>query len=266
MPKTPDDFVFFWKPDGPNGWAGQWYSSPFTVRVALPAPQGDGDADGAREGEERDVYFPTAEHWMMAQKALLFGDREIFERVVSLPGSSSSPSSSSTSAAGPGPTRNTRSRPSKAVSPSNSNSNSNAKGAGGRAPRAPSPKEVKALGRKVKNFDDETWVRERGRIVLEGSLHKFRQNPQLRRELFGTGERELVEASPLDRIWGIGLGEKKARETCGSDAQGGKGWGLNLLGKALVEARAILREEFKAEEEEGQKEEAGDHGDASSSG
>ena len=234
MTKTPDDFVFFWKPDGPNGWAGQWYPSPFTARVTLPTPQENGDGEGTKGGEERDVYFPTAEHWMMAQKALLFGDRDIFERIVGLPPSSTTPSPS-----GPGPTRSARSRPSKTIS------SSNAKG----ARRPPSPKEVKALGRKVKDFDDETWVRERARIVLEGSLHKCRQNAELRRELFATGERELVEASPLDRIWGIGMGEKKGRETCGS---GQEGWGLNLLGKALVEARAILKEEFKDEVKEGE--------------
>ena len=260
MTKTPDDFVFFWKPDGPNGWAGQWYPSPFTVRVVLPALQGDGDEEeAAKEGEARDVYFPTAEHWMMAQKALLFGDRQIFERVVGLPSSSkssaksSAPSTSSAaSAEGPGPMRRGRLRPSKVASPTDPKA----------ARRPPSPKEVKALGRKVKNFDDETWLRERTRIVLEGSLHKFKQNAGLRRELFATGERELVEASPLDRIWGIGMGEKKGRETCASEASGRQGWGLNLLGKALVQARTILREEFK-DEVEG--EDAG-AGDASTSG
>ncbi|PIL26369.1 hypothetical protein GSI_12125 [Ganoderma sinense ZZ0214-1] len=250
MTKTPDDFVFFWKPDGSNGWAGQWHPSPFTARVALPPSQGNGDVEAA-EGEERDVYFPTAEHWMMAQKALLFGDREIFERVVGLPSSSFTSTSTSSgdtpSAAGPGPTRSTRSRPSKATAPTTPK--------GTRS--LPSPKEVKALGRKVKNFDDETWVRERTRIVLEGSLHKFRQNANLRRELLATGEKELVEASPLDGIWGIGMGEKKGRETCGSDALGRQGWGLNLLGKALVQARAILREEFK-DEAEGQVANGGD--------
>ena len=138
-----------------------------------------------------------------------------------------------------GPMRRGRLRPSKVVSPTDQKA----------ARRPPSPKEVKALGRKVKNFDDETWLRERTRIVLEGSLHKFRQNPELRRELFGTGERELVEASPLDRVWGIGMGEKKGRETCASEASGRQGWGLNLLGKALVQARTILREEFKDEVE-----------------
>jgi ribA/ribD-fused uncharacterized protein len=60
--------------------------------------------------------------------------------------------------------------------------------------------------------------------------------------LDATGERKIVEASPSDKIWGIGLGEKGALE------RGEQGWrGLNLLGKALMDARTILREEAKAE-------------------
>ena len=76
------------------------------------------------------------------------------------------------------------------------------------------------------------------RIVLDGSLLKFRQNPELSRMLDATGDKKIVEASPLDKIWGIGLGEKEAI------ARGGRGWrGQNLLGKALMKARKVLREE-----------------------
>jgi ribA/ribD-fused uncharacterized protein len=71
--------------------------------------------------------------------------------------------------------------------------------------------------------------------VVEGSVAKFGQNPQLGRFLLGTGDRVLVEASPLDRIWGIGLAANDAR------AADPEQWlGLNLLGEALMEARAIL--------------------------
>lgn len=92
---------------------------------------------------------------------------------------------------------------------------------------------VKSLGRKVSDFSEEIWVAERERIVLEGSVHKFRQNPELRAKLIATGNKMLVEASPRDRIWGIGYGAKNAI------AMQDK-WGLNLLGKALVETRRVV--------------------------
>ncbi|KAF8886587.1 hypothetical protein BD779DRAFT_1530495 [Infundibulicybe gibba] len=95
---------------------------------------------------------------------------------------------------------------------------------------------VKSLGRKVENFSEDAWVRERERIVLEGTLHKFRQNEALKEKLLATGDRMVVEASPYDKIWGIGMGEKDAI------SKGGAKWGLNLLGEALVKARTILRE------------------------
>lgn len=70
---------------------------------------------------------------------------------------------------------------------------------------------------------------------------KFRQNPDIREKLDATGDKIIVEASPRDKIWGIGLGEKEALE------RGEEGWkGLNLLGKALMKARTTLREEAKA--------------------
>ncbi len=99
---------------------------------------------------------------------------------------------------------------------------------------------MKALGRKVRNFDEGRWARERERIVLAGSLHKFRQHADLRALLLGTGERGLVEASPMDRVWGVGVGARKAAEMC-VGAEGREGWGMNLLGRALGEGRRILR-------------------------
>jgi len=105
---------------------------------------------------------------------------------------------------------------------------------------------VKALGREVSNFDDETWKAHRYQIVLDGNLAKFRQNPELKEKLFSTGSRKHVEASPRDRIWGIGFGSVSAGkmiDTMGSGETVPKKWGLNLLGKALDETRSILREE-----------------------
>jgi len=141
----------------------QWFPSPFTV-------------DGIR--------YPTAEHFMMAAKARLFGDREIEEQILK---------------------------------PSH-------------------PKQAKELGRKVRGFDEATWILERYRLVVEGNFAKFSQNPGLKEFLLGTGKRLLVEASPYDRIWGIGLAADHP------DAEKPAAWkGLNLLGFALMEVRAMLQ-------------------------
>ncbi|CAO2648009.1 Nn.00g089310.m01.CDS01 [Neocucurbitaria sp. VM-36] len=101
------------------------------------------------------------------------------------------------------------------------------------------PKEHKALGRKVKNFDGGKWDEHKLQIVIDGNYHKFTVSDDaknLRSMLLATGERELVEASPMDRIWGVGFTEKDA----------GKNrvrWGENLLGEALMSVRGRLREE-----------------------
>jgi ribA/ribD-fused uncharacterized protein len=161
-------FLFFWghrpQKDGSLG-AGclsQWWPAPFTV-------------DG--------TVYATAEHWMMAGKARLFGDAETERRIV----------------------------------------------------EAGSPAEAKKLGRLVRGFDEAVWERERFGIVVEGSVHKFAADEELRAFLRGTGERVLVEASPLDRVWGTGLAATDER------AADPERWrGPNLLGFALMEARARL--------------------------
>lgn len=104
-----------------------------------------------------------------------------------------------------------------------------------RALAAGHPKQTKDAGRSVRGFDDETWRRERFALVVAGSVHKFAAHPDLRAYLLGTGRRVLVEASPLDRIWGIGLAADDDR------ADDPDAWrGLNLLGFALMEARSRL--------------------------
>jgi len=162
-------YLFFWghtpPADGSVSKAcfSQWFSSPFAI-------------DG--------LHYPTAEHFMMAAKARLFGDRDIEEKILK---------------------------------PSH-------------------PKQAKELGRKVRDFDEATWIRERYRLVVEGNLAKFSQNAELRQFLLGTGKRVLVEASPHDRIWGIGLAADHP------DAEKPAGWkGLNLLGFALMEVREALQ-------------------------
>jgi ribA/ribD-fused uncharacterized protein len=129
------------------------------------------------------VHYQTAEHFMMAQKALLFEDHKTFQEILV----------------------------------------------------APTPKEAKKLGRTVKNFDTEVWKKKRFFIVLQGNVAKFGQNEQLAEYLLSTLDYILVEASPYDSIWGVGLAEEDAR------IQNVKNWkGLNLLGFALMQARVWL--------------------------
>jgi len=97
---------------------------------------------------------------------------------------------------------------------------------------APGPAAVKALGRQVRGFDPQVWERDRVGISVAGNVAKFRQNPELGDYLVGTGSRILVEASPADRIWGIGL------EADDPGAEKPDRWrGRNLLGFALMRAR-----------------------------
>ncbi|MEU8589588.1 NADAR family protein [Streptomyces sp. NPDC048664] len=162
-------YLHFWghrpRRDGQvgTGCLSQWWPSPFTV-----------------EG----VEYATAEHWMMASKARLFGDAEAERGAVA----------------------------------------------------AANPALAKKAGRLVRGFDELVWQRERFAIVVEGSVHKFAAHTDLRDFLLGTGDRVLVEASPMDRIWGIGLAAADER------ADDPLRWrGANLLGFALMEARERLR-------------------------
>lgn len=130
------------------------------------------------------IQYPSAEHFMMAGKALLFGDQETHERIL----------------------------------------------------KAVTPADVKQLGREVRGFDDARWTEARLDIVVQGNLAKFSQHPALGEYLLSTGDQVLVEASPVDRIWGIGLAADDAR------ASRPEQWrGLNLLGYALMEVRERLR-------------------------
>lgn len=103
------------------------------------------------------------------------------------------------------------------------------------------PAACKALGRKVVGFDGSAWGAARFDLVTRGNVAKFGQDAALRAHLVGTGDAILVEASPRDRIWGIGLGASNPR------AVDPMAWrGLNLLGFALVRTRAILRGDLPA--------------------
>ncbi len=100
---------------------------------------------------------------------------------------------------------------------------------------ARSPGEAKVLGREVAGFDEARWNAERVGIVIEGNLGKFGQNASLKKYLLGTADRVLVEASPVDAIWGIGLAASDPLA-----AEPATWQGLNLLGFALMEVRRRL--------------------------
>ena len=155
--------------------------------------------------------YAQAEMWMMVQKARCFGDEKIAKQML----------------------------------------------------ETTNPKEHKDLGRQVRGFDGKVWDerkcffspagRKEGRkrllkyelgkleIVTQGTYHKFTISDDaenLRRMLLATDERELVEASPSDRIWGVGFAERDAQRNRHR-------WGQNLLGRALMDVRTRFREEGK---------------------
>lgn len=99
-----------------------------------------------------------------------------------------------------------------------------------------SPKLQNQLGREVINYNDIIWDSRRFDIVFKGNLAKFSQNELLKSELLNTGNRQFVEASPYDTIWGIGMGLDNPLINDPT-----KWRGLNLLGQVLNFVRDTLR-------------------------
>lgn len=97
-----------------------------------------------------------------------------------------------------------------------------------------SPAEIRSLGRRVPNFDDAIWKKQKLSVVVNGLYLKFTQDVGLKGMLLGTGSRELVEANPYDRLWGIGY---DAKEAPANRAR----WGENLMGKALMAIRKAIK-------------------------
>ena len=95
---------------------------------------------------------------------------------------------------------------------------------------------IKKLGRQVQGYDDAVWAKVRQQISVRGNYEKFSQNEDLKEYLLSTGDKILVEASPKDIIWGIGLDEVSP------DAPKPGNWrGQNILGFALMEVRKIIK-------------------------
>jgi len=160
---TEERFTFFW-----SGPFSQWHPSRFTI-------------DG--------TIYVTAEQYMMAEKARLFRDEEIRERILA----------------------------------------------------ATDPRDQKALGRKVRFFDADRWNEVARDIVYRGSRAKFTTHRDLLTILLETEGTTIVEASPLDTIWGIGLAADSP------DASDRTKWqGTNWLGEVLTQLRDNLLEEQRA--------------------
>lgn len=162
------DYLFFWGHTPKQvdivdkSCFSQWYPAAFEV-------------DG--------INYKTTEHWMMAQKAKLFGDDEALQNIIA----------------------------------------------------TDKPIDAKAIGRTVKNFDADIWNTKAFDIVVDGNRHKFSNNLELAKFLIGTGNSIIVEASPTDAIWGIGLPQDS------KDALNPNKWrGTNFLGFALMEVRDQL--------------------------
>ena len=97
------------------------------------------------------------------------------------------------------------------------------------------PNEQKAYGRKVKGFNKDIWEAYCRKIVFDANYAKFTQNPEMKKELLASGKREIVEASPEDKIWGIGM-----HETHPDILDKSKWQGTNWLGEAVMEVREVL--------------------------
>lgn len=150
-------YHFFWKSK-----LSQWHMCNFTIE---------------------DITYNCGEQYMMAQKALLFGDCETFNLIM----------------------------------------------------ESDNPRDQKKLGRQVKNFNQEVWDKNKEKIVFDGNLARFTQNKYLKEILLNT-QGQLVEASPYDRIWGIGLSKNDPRVL--NENQ----WlGQNLLGKILTQVRKQIK-------------------------
>ena len=163
-------FIYFWGHTNKyNETVGkfcfsQWFHCPFSVNG---------------------ITYQTSEHWMMAHKALLFGDKNNFDKII----------------------------------------------------HCDKPGEAKELGRQVMGYDEQIWNDKKFDIVRLGNIHKFNQHPAIAEFLLQTGNRILVEASPVDTIWGVGLSPDN------NDIENIYAWrGQNLLGFVLMETRDFLKE------------------------
>lgn len=105
------------------------------------------------------------------------------------------------------------------------------------------PREQKAIGRTIKNYDDGRWAEVRFDIVKNINYLKFGQNPAWKELLIMTYPYELVEASPYDKVWGVGLGEDNPLILSTENWNGD-----NLLGQAIMAARDMILKSYRTKD------------------
>ena len=110
----------------------------------------------------------------------------------------------------------------------------------GKIMRTNDPSLQKKIGRAVANYDEEVWKEKRYNIVFQLLVEKFKQNSDLKSILLNTGDKCIVECSPYDKIWGIGMGVDQYPEIL--DKSNWKG--ENLLGEILMNVRSWLRDGY----------------------
>jgi ribA/ribD-fused uncharacterized protein len=98
------------------------------------------------------------------------------------------------------------------------------------------PRKQKFLGRAVRGFDKSLWDAKCQDIMVEGLVSKFRQDTYSLQTLLDTGDMIIAEASPSDKIWGIGLAEDDPRAKIEGQWQGS-----NWLGNVLMRTRDVIR-------------------------
>lgn len=104
------------------------------------------------------------------------------------------------------------------------------------------PYRYKTIGRGVAGFDEKVWSDESRGYMFEALLFKFTQNPELARRLLDTGDQVLVECSPFDTIWGVGLGKRTENGSPDDRWRDSGRWrGKNHLGFLLMDVRDVLR-------------------------